>query len=43
MFWIKKKPLPCDYEFLPFGEFNFGAGKGIRTLDPHHGKVMLYH
>ena len=21
----------------------FGAEDGIRTRDPHHGKVMLYH
>jgi hypothetical protein len=22
---------------------NFGAGEGIRTLDPNLGKVVLYH
>jgi hypothetical protein len=27
----------------PSGSRSSGADDGIRTRDPHHGKVMLYH
>ena len=28
--------------FRGFEDFEFGAGEGIRTLDPNLGKVVLY-
>ena len=36
-YWV---PIPLFVFFLK-GEF--GAGEGIRTLDPNLGKVVLYH
>jgi hypothetical protein len=34
------KPTPINSKFFPR---HFGAGEGIRTLDPNLGKVVLYH
>ena len=33
--YISMRYTSCDYDF--------GAGEGIRTLDPNLGKVVLYH
>jgi hypothetical protein len=37
----QKPPFGGYLQFLDFLEF-FGAGEGIRTLDPNLGKVVLY-
>ena len=34
--------LVSPHYFSPFFMKNFGAGEGIRTLDPNLGKVVLY-
>jgi hypothetical protein len=33
--------IPLGYDPLPMSP-DFGAGEGIRTLDPNLGKVVLY-
>ncbi len=36
----KRPRRTADYRFKFLGKF--GAGEGIRTLDPNLGKVVLY-
>ena len=38
----KQKTPPKDRSPLPIYLKKFGAGEGIRTLDPDLGKVVLY-
>jgi hypothetical protein len=38
----KQKTAPKDRRKSALFFINFGAGEGIRTLDPNLGKVVLY-